>query len=242
MANELRVRTNNIGGLVEDNPLATAGTTLTSAGLQAIPAIGSTQHFPITIDPDGIGGAPEIAYVTAHTLAAGSGTILRGQEGTSARDHARDTPWIHGILASDFPVSSVYTMPASVAYTGTALGSLATPVLIAVTVLAGQVVDVEIELNGYCSGDNIVFWGIRRNPSTVLTKGTLYTAAQATRPNSMAARWTDTSPGSGSVTYELLVASTAGSFTATVSDATTTISATGSSGGGTQIKATPRWS
>ena len=105
MANELRVRTNFLGGLIEDNPLASGATTLTSAGLAAMPAIGSTQHMAIILDPDGVGGAPEIVYVTAHTAAATTATITKGQEGTTARAHDRDTPWLHGPTIKDFDAS-----------------------------------------------------------------------------------------------------------------------------------------
>ena len=102
MANELRVRQNFIGGLVEDNPLTASATTLTSAGLASIPAIDTTQHFPITFDPDGLYGAPEVAYVTAHTTAATTATILRGQESTVARQHKQDMNWTHGPTLRDF--------------------------------------------------------------------------------------------------------------------------------------------
>jgi hypothetical protein len=101
VSNELRVRQNFIGGLVEDNPLASGGTTLTSAALSALVAIGSTQHAVIVLDPDGVAGAPEIVYVTAHTGSATTATILRGQEGTTARAHVQDTPWVHGPTVRD---------------------------------------------------------------------------------------------------------------------------------------------
>lgn len=103
MANEKRVRALAIGGLVEDNPLAVGGVTLTSAGLAAMPAIGATEHAAITLDPDGIFGAPEVAYITAHTAGAVTATIARGQETTTARQHDRDVPWIHGPTLRDFP-------------------------------------------------------------------------------------------------------------------------------------------
>lgn len=104
MANEKRVRALAVGGLVEDNPLAAAGTTLTSAGLAALPAIGSTEHAAIIFDPDGsFGGAPFVKYVTAHTLGAPTATITAAaQEGTTARQIDRDTPWIHGPTPWDF--------------------------------------------------------------------------------------------------------------------------------------------
>jgi hypothetical protein len=103
VANELRVRQNFLGGIIEDNPLASGGTTLTSAALAAMVAIGSTQHMPLTLDPDGIFGEPEIVYVTAHTAAATTATILRAQEGTTARSHQQDVNWVHGpAAATDF--------------------------------------------------------------------------------------------------------------------------------------------
>lgn len=102
MANELRVRSNFLGGLIEDNPLASGATTLTSAGLASLPAITSTSHMAIILDPDGRAGNPEIAYVTAHTALATTATITKGQEGTTGRAHDRDTPWLHGPTIKDF--------------------------------------------------------------------------------------------------------------------------------------------
>lgn len=102
MANEIRVRTNFIGGLVEDNPLTAAAATLTSAGLAALVSIGATQHAAVVLDPDGINGSPEIIYITAHSATFGTATIARGQEGTTARQHDRDTTWVHSATALDF--------------------------------------------------------------------------------------------------------------------------------------------
>lgn len=102
MANELRKLQNFVGGLVEDNPLTAAATTVNSAGLAVIAGgISSSEHMPIVLDPDGIGGAPEIAYITALTAGTGAATIARGQEGTTAREHNRDTPWVASITALD---------------------------------------------------------------------------------------------------------------------------------------------
>lgn len=106
MANEIRMRQGGIGGLIEDNPLTISATLLTSAGLAAVSGgVDSVHHLPIVLDPDGIGGPPEIAYVT--TLTAGAGAtgatgLLRGQEGTTARPHDQDTSWLHGPTPRDY--------------------------------------------------------------------------------------------------------------------------------------------
>lgn len=96
MANEKRVRALAVGGLVEDNPLTPGAVALNSAGLAALPGVGTTEHAAIILDPDGMFGAPEVAWVTAHTAGLTTCTLARGQEGTTARQHDRDVPWVHG--------------------------------------------------------------------------------------------------------------------------------------------------
>lgn len=96
-----RVRTNNVQGTVSDNPLTNVATTLNSSGLANLAAI-SSQHAVIILDPLRSAGAPEIVVVTAHTGAATSATVSRGQYGTSARQHAQGTLWVHAPLTEDF--------------------------------------------------------------------------------------------------------------------------------------------
>lgn len=112
MANEIRTRQNFVGGLIEDNPLTSGATTLTSASLGYMTAVTSTSHMPIILDPDGVFGEPEVAYVTAHSAGGITATIARGQEGTTARQHSRDTPWLHGTLTSDLQPTSLSSIPA----------------------------------------------------------------------------------------------------------------------------------
>jgi hypothetical protein len=102
MANDKRLRAQAVGGLVEDNPLTISATTLTSAGLAALPAVGSTEQAAIMLDPDGAFGAPEVAYVTAHTAGATTATVVRAREGSTARQHDRDVPWVHGPTPWDY--------------------------------------------------------------------------------------------------------------------------------------------
>lgn len=102
MANEIRLRQNFLSGTVTDNPLTSGATTVNSANLASLVAVDSASHAVIVLDPDGVAGAPEVVYVTAHSTSATSATIVRGREGSSARQHASGTPWVHGSVKSDF--------------------------------------------------------------------------------------------------------------------------------------------
>lgn len=95
-----RIRTNNVFGTVSDNPLTSGATTLNSAGLANLAVVSGGDEAIIVLDPNRIGGAPEIVVVTAHTGSATSATITRAQFGTSARGHAQGTEWEHAPVAS----------------------------------------------------------------------------------------------------------------------------------------------
>lgn len=95
-----RVRTDNVFGTITDNPLTNVATTMNSAGLADLAAVSSKEAF-IILDPNRVSGAPEIVVVTAHTGAATSATIQRGQFGTAARQHAQGTAWVHGPIAGN---------------------------------------------------------------------------------------------------------------------------------------------
>lgn len=95
-----RILTNNVFGTVSDNPLTAGATTLNSAGLADLAAV-SSAFAVIVIDPERTAGAPEIVFVTAHTGSATSATIARGKYGSSARQHAQGTPWVHAATKED---------------------------------------------------------------------------------------------------------------------------------------------
>lgn len=95
-----RIRTDNVFGTTTDNPLTAGATTMNSAGLANLAAVSSAEAL-IILDPNRVSGAPEIVVVTAHTGSATSATIVRGQFGTSARQHAAGTEWVHGPIASN---------------------------------------------------------------------------------------------------------------------------------------------
>lgn len=95
-----RVRTDNVFGVTTDNPLTSGATTMNSAGLANLAVVSSTEAL-IVLDPNRVSGAPEIVVVTAHTGSATSATIERGAFGTTAREHAAGTEWVHGPIASN---------------------------------------------------------------------------------------------------------------------------------------------
>lgn len=199
MASELRVRTNFLGGLVEDNPLASGATTLTSAGLASLPAIGATQHMAIILDPDGRAGNPEIAYVTAHTAAATTATITKAQEGTTGRAHDRDTPWLHGPTIKDFdaagggagligfmtPYASASDGAATFTTTSTTLVDVdATNVVVAFTGPPSGKVLVAASFACREAGGNNVYAGLRDSGGIVAgTQAHVATGANMQRPN-----------------------------------------------------------
>jgi len=75
---------------------------MNGANLASLPIVDSAHHIAITLDPPGSTGAPEIVWVTAHTANATSATILRAQEGTSARQMAMGTSWLNSPTKLDF--------------------------------------------------------------------------------------------------------------------------------------------
>lgn len=97
-----RSRTAFLSGTITDNPLTNVATTINSAALASLPAIASPDIAVLVLDPTGSAGAPEVVYVTAHTGSATSATISRGQEGSSARQHASGIAWVHGPTLYDF--------------------------------------------------------------------------------------------------------------------------------------------
>lgn len=96
-----RIRTDNVFGTTANDPLTSAATTMNSAGLANLDVVASPDEALITLDPHRAGGAPEIVVVTAHTVSATSATIQRGQFGTTARQHAVGTEWVHGPIGGN---------------------------------------------------------------------------------------------------------------------------------------------
>lgn len=96
-------RFNHAYGEVDDNPLGSSATTLTSSNLDRLGAIASADEFArVTLDPGRANGEPEIIHVTDYDGTASSATIERGKEGTTAREHPSGTTWEHAPTVEDF--------------------------------------------------------------------------------------------------------------------------------------------
>lgn len=108
MANEKRVLANFLGGEVLENPLLAAATTMTNPAFVAFPAIGTTEHMPLTFDPDGIEGAPFIKNITAHTALSDTVTITAvAQENTTERAVSQGIPFAHAATTKDLNSSGL---------------------------------------------------------------------------------------------------------------------------------------
>jgi hypothetical protein len=109
MANEIRLRSNNISGTTTDNPLTNVATTINSPGFVDLPTVDTTSHLILILDPLELAGPAEIVTVTAHSVAASVVTVVRGAEGSAARTHSSGTTWFHGPVASDFNLAFTST-------------------------------------------------------------------------------------------------------------------------------------
>lgn len=84
---------NFLAGVVDNNPLASGGTSLSSSGLASLPVVTAPDIMWLVLDPDADDGAPELVKVTAHTSSATTATIDRAEQSTSARAHNQNTTW-----------------------------------------------------------------------------------------------------------------------------------------------------
>lgn len=101
MPNGPRIRANNVYGVISDNPLTAASAVFNSISLPLLPTV-LAAHAVVVFDPKRVFGDPEIVVVTAHTAASTVASILRGQYGTSTREHPVGTAWAHVPIDEDW--------------------------------------------------------------------------------------------------------------------------------------------
>lgn len=99
-----RLYQNYLGGRLD---VAVDGmeTTLSSPAFAALREVGAGDEMVITLDPDGLGGAPETVLVVDHLFGSSTVTVVRGHDtedgGSVGRPHPVGTDWVHGPVASD---------------------------------------------------------------------------------------------------------------------------------------------
>jgi len=111
--------------------LTSGGTTITFASAltyqngTAVPSVPSvtSDYIPLTILSPTTGLVSEIVYLTAYTTGATTGTITRGQEGTSGVSHSTGDQIVHDATAFDFGVSTAYTPAWTAATTNPGIGN-----------------------------------------------------------------------------------------------------------------------
>jgi hypothetical protein len=173
VANEIRSRTNLVSGTLSV-ALAAGDVTMSAAGLANLPVIGATNHAVIVIEN-------EIIYVTAHTAAATTATILRAQEGTSAASHALNTAWVHGSVVSDFDSVLGYAQVTAIQSGITTVVDL-TSLTVTVTVPYAA---HRVKISAHCLCDSSVAGDVAnvsiQEGATVLQIGKIYLPLSATQ-------------------------------------------------------------
>lgn len=94
-----RLKADYVFGAI-DTALTSAGTTISSPALARLPVVASPDTLALTLF-DAATGVYEIVWVTAHTSAATTATILRAQEGSTAAAWGTAATWSHGPTARD---------------------------------------------------------------------------------------------------------------------------------------------
>lgn len=107
-----RLRYNNSVGTLGAS-LTNSGTTITFASAPSFATIVSPDYIPIVLEPAGTSPSAnfEIVHLTAYTAGATTGTISRGQEGTSGGAHSNGVEWACGPVQLDaLPQTSNYVV------------------------------------------------------------------------------------------------------------------------------------
>ena len=99
--------TNASAGTITDAPLGPTATTINSFAFQFLPTVAAPDFLYLTVDPNGVGGLPEIVKVTAHTASATAVTVVRYQQpgsniAASGRTHVAGTIWRQSATQADY--------------------------------------------------------------------------------------------------------------------------------------------
>lgn len=100
MANEKRIRVNNLAGTLGAAYVAGSGQVNLGAALPAAAVPDATKHLAVTLNP-GTANAT-ILYVTGAAISGTTYPCVGGQEGSVDRNASVGAPWEHGPTVRDF--------------------------------------------------------------------------------------------------------------------------------------------
>lgn len=158
MANEKRVRLNNLFGTLGaamNNSTTTIDFGSAPAGM---PTIDTTKHLAIIIEPDSAN--EEIVYLNTYTAGNATGTIARGQEGSTAVAHPANAVWIHGPTKRDMAsgrVASANRTSGNLALSATSWTAIDTGLDLTVPAFAGDM--IEAQFTGFLNNEGAEFYG-----------------------------------------------------------------------------------
>jgi hypothetical protein len=143
----------------------------------AVPTISGSDYIPLEI-LDASGNMTEIVWLTAYTSGATTGTITRGQEGTTGVAHSSGDKIAHGPTAANMAAGIIgykaYNPGTLASYTTTA--TTATDVdatNLAVTFVAPPSGAVKVNFNalaGISSTNGQLYWGVNEGATSVIDK------------------------------------------------------------------------
>lgn len=158
MANEKRVRLNNLFGTL-GALLTNVGTTIDFGSAPAgMPTIDTTKHLAIIIEPDSAN--EEIVYLNAYTAGNATGTVARGQEGSTAVAHPANAVWIHGPTKRDLAsgrVAMAYRTSGNLALSATTWTAIDTGLDLTVPAYPGDI--IEAQFSGFLNNEGADFFG-----------------------------------------------------------------------------------
>jgi hypothetical protein len=145
----MRLRYNNALGTLGAS-LASGGTTISFVTAPPFATIVPPDYIPLVIDPPSDpspNSSFEIVYLTAFSAGASTGTITRGQEGTTPVSHIGGAVWLCGPTGVDLATQARFSQVFALATDST--GS-ATPAAIAASGSQKTVSGLRLQSNGNC--------------------------------------------------------------------------------------------
>lgn len=147
---------------------------LTHSNGTNVPTISGSDYIPLTV-LDSSGHESEIVYLTAYTAGATTGTISRGQEGTSGVAHSTGDRVICSVLVSD--VAAVGPLAYKSYSAGTSVTNSTTTLTdvdatnLAVTFVVPPSGNVLIRLTATIGGTGVqgLYWGLRESTTDITT-------------------------------------------------------------------------